>query len=146
MAWVSIRAMMQFDGVMSLLMQLGMLLIGLLLFIGPWWWLIGSRLGVIRNSHDTYYVMTNFRVMILQIEQRKIVEEYLKQLRQITPRIKMLRKNGVGDVVFDAGGEAAAHSDSSSTHWDIGFEAVEEAESVFDRLCEAMAAPGGGSD
>ena len=81
--------------------------------------------------------------MILQLEGRKIVEEYAKQLRQITPRTKMLRRNGVGDVVFDSGGEAAAHSDSTSTHWDIGFEAVEDAESVFERLLAAKAAVSG---
>ena len=138
--WVTGSALLRIEGLGSLIAVLSMLVVGIVLGIGPWYWLIRNRLQNIRLAAYKYYVITNFRVMILHIEQGEITEEYVRQLRQISvPRIKMLRANGIGDVIFGAGGDASSNSDGSSTHIDIGFEAIHCAEEVLDQLLSARA-------
>lgn len=140
MAQISLPAIIAINSAGSFLAGILMLLLGITLAIGPWYWVLQPRIKSYHNAKDVQYVITNHRAMILFIRQGKIVDQHTKSLSYISdPRVKMLRPNGVGDVIYDAGG--AFHPDGGtgySSHYDIGFEGVANADQIWATLQQAI--------
>ena len=67
----------------------------------------------------------------------------VKELQHISdPWIKMKNSKGIGDLIYDSGGATHSGGDGPeySSHYDVGFEAIADAESVMIMLNEAREA------
>ena len=95
---------------------------GVLLALGPYYYVLRPRINAYRSARYVQYAITNRRAMMLCIKDGQIVEERIKPLNVISsPRLAMLNSKGIGNVVFDAGGAIRYGGDDAEdvSHYDI---------------------------
>ncbi len=117
-----------------------MLLLALGLALGPYIMILLPRFRAYRNARDVHYVITNRRALILLIRDGAVVDRHAAYLQSLpAPRLKMVGRSGVGDVIYASGGAFHAEGASGYTsHYDVGFEGVPNARHVLKRLEEAI--------
>ncbi len=139
---VALQTLFNPSGMTSFFAGFCMTILGLILAIGPYHYAIRARVNSCRNAKYAHYVLTNRRAMLLYIKKGKIEEERIKSLHHISnPWIKMVNSKGIGDVIYDAGGAVHNGGDGPeySSHYDIGFEGVANAEAVLELLNRCIA-------
>ena len=142
LGWVAVQSLFTPTSGASLVAGILMVPVGLALALGPYYIVLGAQIKRYRNAKDLHYAITNRRTMMLVIRHGKVLEQQVKSLADILePRVKMVLSNGVGDVIYDAGG--AFHPEGAGTgytsHYDVGFEGVPQAEEVLATLQQARA-------
>lgn len=137
--WKSLYPLIEFESLGTAAAGIALSLVGLALALGPYYYIFHSRIKSFRNSKDIVYLITNRRVLILLIREGRVVDEHTKQLRQVSkPVLRIWSSTGIGDVIFDYGGNKDTTGESASTHFGIGFEGIANAKAVMDILLTAI--------